>query len=198
MYAQVVGYSSAYYGTAGIENEYNDSLITHTLPAQTLSQAMGLSPLQTSRDNLTLTIVPSLQEAARTALSQITGPNKDAGVVALDPKTGAVLADYSTPTFDPNALASPNVAAEKLAGYSYFDQKDAEGSLPGVPLATAATFPPGSTFKVVTTTAVYNLAPQLSTFSFPQAASTPLPNSNKSSPKRRRSCLRRRHSVDAP
>jgi penicillin-binding protein A len=179
LYAQVVGYSSPYYGTAGIENEYNDSLITHTPPAQTLSQAMGLSPLQKSRDNLTLTIVPSLQEAARTALSQITGPNKDAGVVALDPKTGAVLADYSTPTFDPNVLASPNVAAEKLAGYSYFDQKDAEGSLAGVPLATAATFPPGSTFKVVTTTAVYNLAPQLSTFSFPQAASTPLPNSNK-------------------
>jgi peptidoglycan glycosyltransferase len=179
LYSQILGYSSAYYGTAGIENEYNDSLLTHTLPAQTLSQAIGISPLQTSRDDLTLTIVPGLQEAARAALSQITGPNKDAGVVALDPKTGAILADYSTPTFDPNALASPNVAAEKLAGYSYFDQKDAEGSLPGVPLATAATFPPGSTFKVVTTTAVYNLAPQLSTFSFPSAASTPLPNSNK-------------------
>jgi peptidoglycan glycosyltransferase len=40
-------------------------------------------------------------------------------------------------------------------------------------------FFPGSTFKVVTTTAVYNLAPQLSNFSFPSASSTRLPNSNK-------------------
>jgi penicillin-binding protein A len=178
LYSQVVGYSSAYYGTAGIENEYNDALVTHTLPAQTLSQAIGFSPLQTSRDDLTLTIVPSLQETASRALGQITGSNKDAAVFAVNPKTGAVLADYSTPTFDPNALASPNVAAEKLAGYSDFDQKDTEGSFPGLPLATAATFPPGSTFKVVTTTAVYNLAPQWSNFSFPFAASTPLPNSN--------------------
>jgi peptidoglycan glycosyltransferase len=179
LYAQVVGYSSAYYGTAGIENEYNDLLVTHTLPAQTLSQTLGFTPLQTSRDNLTLTIDPSLQQAARTALGQVAGPNKDAAVFAVNPKTGAVLADYSTPTFDPNALASPDVPAEKLAGYAYFNQKDAEGSLPGLPLATAATFPPGSTFKVVTTTGVYNLAPQLSNFAFPEATSTPLPNSDK-------------------
>ena len=45
LYAQVVGYASAYYGTAGIENEYNDSLITHTLPAQTFSQTLGFAPL---------------------------------------------------------------------------------------------------------------------------------------------------------
>jgi len=179
LYSQVVGYSSLYWGTAGIENEYNDDLITHTKPPQTLSQTLGLDPLQTTRDSLTLTIVPKLQEAARTALSQITGSNKDAAVVAVDPKTGAVLANYSTPTFDPNLLATPSVPAEKQAGVSDFDQKDTEGFYPGVPLATAALFFPGSTFKVVTTTAVYNLAPQLSNFSFPSASSTTLPNSNK-------------------
>ncbi len=179
LYAQVVGYSSAYYGTAGIENEYNDALITHTLPAQTLSQALGFTPLQSLRDTLTLTIDPKLQQTARAALSQIAGSNKDAAVFAVNPRTGAVLADYSTPTFDPNALASPDVAAEKLAGYAYFNQKDSEGSLAGLPMATAATFPPGSTFKVVTTTAVYNLAPRLSNFTFPEAASTSLPHSDK-------------------
>jgi peptidoglycan glycosyltransferase len=179
LYAQVVGYSSAYYGTAGIENEYNDALITHTLPAQTFSQTLGFTPLQTSRDNLTLTIDPTLQETARAALEQIAGPNKDAAVVALNPKTGAVLADYSTPTFDPNALASPDIGAEKAAGETDFDEKDSEGFLSGLPLATAETFPPGSTFKVVTTAGVYNLAPQLSNFSFPEAASSPLPHSDK-------------------
>ena len=100
-------------------------------------------------------------------------------MIALNPKTGAVLADYSTPTFDPNALAFPDISAEKLAGFAYFNQKDSEGFYPGVPLATAETFFPGSTFKVVTTTAVYNLAPQLTNFSFPPASSTPLPHSNK-------------------
>jgi peptidoglycan glycosyltransferase len=179
LYSQVVGYSSIYYGTAGVENQYNDYLVAHTLPPQTLAQTLGFSPLQTSRDDLTLTIEPSLQETARTALSQITGSNKDAAIFAINPKTGAVLADYSTPTFDPNALASPNVDAEKLAGYAYFNQKDSEGFYPGVPLATAQTFFPGSTFKVVTTTAVYNLAPQLSNFNFPPSGATSLPNSNK-------------------
>ena len=179
LYSQVVGYSSEYFGTAGIENQYNSNLVTHTRPPQDLSQTLGLSPLQTSRDDLTLTIDPNLQQTARTALGQITGRNKDAAVVAIVPKTGAVVADYSTPTFDPNLLASSNVGAEKLAGFSYFDQKDSEGFYPGVPLATAQTFFPGSTFKVVTSAAVYNLAPQLSNFTFPPAGSTPLPNSNR-------------------
>ena len=96
----------------------------------------------------------------------------------MDPSTGAILADYSNPTFDPNALANPNIAAEREAGYAYFDQKDAEGIYPGVPLATGDTFPPGSTFKVVTSTAVYNLDPALTNFDFPSAGSTKLPNSN--------------------
>ena len=109
LYSQVVGYASKYYGTAGIENQYNQDLTLHTLPAQTLSQALGFEPLQSSINNVTLTIEPHLQETAESALSQITGANKDAAVFAVDPSTGAVLADYSTPTFDPNVLASPDV-----------------------------------------------------------------------------------------
>jgi peptidoglycan glycosyltransferase len=178
LYSQVVGYASPYYGTAGIENEYNDQLVEHTMSAQTLSQALGFDPLETSTDGLTLTINPTLQKAAQAALSQVSGANKDAGVVAMDPSTGAILADYSNPTFDPNALANPSIAAEREVGYAYFDQKDAEGIYPGVPLATGDTFPPGSTFKVVTSTAVYNLDPALTNFNFPSAGSTKLPNSN--------------------
>lgn len=179
LYSQVVGYSSPFYGTAGIENEYNDQLVQHTLPAQTFSQALGFNPLQTSIDNLTLTINPTLQKAAQDALTQITGTNKDAGVVAIDPSTGAILADYSNPTFDPNVLANPNITAEREAGYAYFNQSDSEGVYPGVPLATGDPYPPGSTFKVVTSTAVYNLAPALTNFNFPPAGSTKLPNSNR-------------------
>src|SRR3984885_12471569 len=73
LYSQVVGYSSPFYGTAGIENEYNDQLVEHTTAAQTLSQALGFDPLETATDNLTLTINPTLQKAAQAALSQVSG-----------------------------------------------------------------------------------------------------------------------------
>ncbi len=131
LYSQVVGYSSPYYGTAGIENEYDDQLVEHTMPAQTLSQALGFNPLETSTDNLTLTINPTLQKAAAAALSQVSGANKDAGVVAMDPSTGAILADYSNPTFDPNALANPNIAAERRGWLRLLRPKGRRGHLPG-------------------------------------------------------------------
>jgi peptidoglycan glycosyltransferase len=109
--------------------------------------------------------------------------NKDAAVVAIDPATGAVLADYSTPTFDPAPLEAPDTVAgtktQELAALAYFKTPDHEGFFPGLPLATAETFPPGSTFKVITSSAVYNLDPSLSNFSFPPAASTTFPNSTK-------------------
>ena len=85
LYSQVVGYASPFYGTAGIENQYNQQLTRHTLPAQTLSQALGFEPLQSSIDNLTLTIDPHLQETAESALNQITGTNKDAAVLPSIP-----------------------------------------------------------------------------------------------------------------
>ena len=131
LYSQVVGYASPIYGTAGLEYQYNDSLVTHTLPAQSFSQVLGLSPRQSTRDNLTLTIDPKLQETTRNALSQIVGPNKDAAIFAVDPKTGAVVADYSTPSFDPNLLASPSQKTENVARYADYLQRDSEGFFPG-------------------------------------------------------------------
>jgi peptidoglycan glycosyltransferase len=175
-----VGYVSSLYGTAGLEYQYDSDLVPHMQPAQTFSQVLGLTPRRTTIDNLTITIDPKLQLEAKTALGQIAGANKDAAVLAINPATGAVLADYSTPTFDPSPLASSDTQTQRLAWYADYQHKDAEGFYAGVPLATAEPLFPGSTFKVVTTTAVYNLAPQLSSFDFPEAAKTKLPNSDKS------------------
>jgi peptidoglycan glycosyltransferase len=183
LYSQVVGYDSTYYGTAGLEYQYNDDLAAHTEPAQNFSQIIGLDPKPKVTDDITLTIDPTLQQTAAAALSQIPGPNTDAAVVALNPTTGAVLADYSTPNFDPTPLAAENtpagIAAQQAAYAADFKTPDHEGFYPGLPLATAETFPPGSTFKVVTTAAVYNLMPSLSNFNFPVAGSITFPNSNK-------------------
>jgi peptidoglycan glycosyltransferase len=180
-YSQIVGFDSTYEGTAGVEYEYNNRLESHQQPAQNLSQALGLDSPPSTTDNITLTIEPKLQAAAQAALNGITGPNTDAGVVAIDPSTGAILADYSTPSFDPAPLEAPGTTAgtkeQALAAVSDFKTEDHEGFFAGVPLATFDAFPPGSTFKVVTSSAVYNLDPSLSDFSFPPAASTTFPNS---------------------
>lgn len=181
LYAQIVGFDSTYEGTAGVEYEYDDDLRSHQQPAQNLPQAFGLEPRPVNTDSVTLTVESKLQEAAQAALSQIKGPNTDAAVVAIDPSSGAILADYSTPTFDPAPLEAPNTEAgteeQELAALSYFKTPDHEGNLAGVPLATDATFPPGSTFKVVTTAAVYNLKPSLSNFDFPLMGSITFPGS---------------------
>ena len=99
-------------------------------------------------------------------------------MVVLDPKTGAVLAMVSNPSFDPNALVNPALSAEQLAHYSYV-QKDHEGYYPLRPIATGEVFFPGSTMKVVTSTAAYNLKPSLAGFNYPVQQCQTFPDSNK-------------------
>lgn len=180
LYSSVVGYDSLEYGTAGVEYQYNSYLSAHSQPARSLSQL--LSPPPKTTDNVTLTIEPYLQATASQAVAAIPGVDKDAAVVALDPQTGAVEADYSNPNFDPNALANPDVQTEEVAHYSY-SQPDGENFAPIVPMSTQDIFFPGSTSKVVTSAAVYNLKPTLSGFTYPndpQDSCLKLPNSNQS------------------
>jgi len=138
LYSQLVGYDSSIYGTNGIEDQYNDYLVAHTQPAQSLAQL--LSPPPKTTDDVTLTINPTLQKTAQEALASASGVNKDGAIVALDPQTGAVLAMYSNPTYDPNPLASPSSTIQTEARLAYL-AKDAEGFSPSLPIATAAIFP---------------------------------------------------------
>ena len=115
LYADVTGYDSAsYYGSTDIENEYDSYLAAHQQAPQTLSQLLFRQKQPTTTDNVTLTIDPTLQNAAWQALTQTPG-NDDGAVVVLNPKTGAVLAMVSNPTYDPNTLASTSLQAEQLA-----------------------------------------------------------------------------------
>jgi peptidoglycan glycosyltransferase len=181
LYSQIVGFDSTYEGTAGVESEYDSYLTVHQQPPQNLSQAIGLSKVPENADSVTLTIDPKLQQAAQTALSTLRGANTDAAVVAIEPKTGAILADYSTPNFDPAPLEAPNSVAgtnqQELAALTYFKTPDKEGFYSGQPLATGVTFPPGSTFKVVTSSTAYNLDPSQIGFYFKPSATTTFPNS---------------------
>ena len=180
LYSGITGYDSAlYYGTSGIEEQYNFDLSAHQQTPQTLSQLLFRQTLPVTTDNVTLTVEPSLQEKVSYYLSTLPpGDNKDGAVVVLDPKTGAVLAMVSNPTYDPNPVAGTSLSQEQLAYFSYI-QKDHEGFIPLRPIATGETFFPGSTMKVVTSTAAYNLKPSLADYDYPIQPCQTFPDSNR-------------------
>lgn len=134
--AQTVGYVSTKYGLAGLESSFNGYL----------SGARGANPLaaiwsdvtreSTPGNNLFLTIDPKLQQIAAQALG-----NRRGAVIALDPRTGAVKAIVSSPTFNPNQL-------DQLGASLLSDPSD-----PLLNRATQGLYPPGSTYKTVTATA---------------------------------------------
>jgi len=144
-YAHVTGFVSLVYGTPqGIERAEDRVLSGEDdrLFVRRLSDYVtGREP---AGGSVLLTINPAAQEAAAAGLA-----GKRGAVVALDPKTGAVLAMASAPTFDPARLSSHDPAAVR----AYYAELEAAEGDPLVNRAISATYPPGSTFKVVTAAA---------------------------------------------
>ncbi|MGW4424888.1 peptidoglycan D,D-transpeptidase FtsI family protein [Streptosporangium sp. NPDC004631] len=93
--------------------------------------------------NVDLTINPRAQEAAYRALG---ASGKKGALVAIEPKTGAILAMVSIPTYDPNPLSKPSKEDVNKA----YRKLDKDEDRPLVNRAIERTYPPGSTFKVVT------------------------------------------------
>lgn len=140
LFAHVTGYFSFEYGATGIERSYNDELAGHTAEQRFESFFDFFGDGDTSGDVM-LTIDAELQQVAANALGERAG-----SIVALDPRNGEVLAFYSWPTFDPNAVSSTNLEVARSA------KLELDGA-PGNPLLTRAhreVYPPGSTFKVIT------------------------------------------------
>jgi penicillin-binding protein A len=127
-----LGYNSLRYGRAGIERVYNEDL----------SGQSGLLGLTNYWDqilgrphrgaDLKLTVNMAVQRAAAAALG-----NRKGAVIALDPKTGAVLAMVSYPRYDPNKL-------EDL-----WTQLNTDPNTPLLNRASQGLYPPGSVFKMV-------------------------------------------------
>jgi penicillin-binding protein A len=144
-YAHVGGYFSFTYGTVGLERQYNAVLAGHqgalVLSKDKISQILQ-DRIEVS--DLTLTIDDSVQRAAQEGLA-----GRQGSVVAIDVRTGAVLALYSFPTFDPGPLASLDTASVTAA----WKQLQADDTKPTLARAYRQIYPPGSTFKTVTTAA---------------------------------------------
>lgn len=145
LFAPVTGYYSIVYQRTGIEEWFNTELngSADSLFYERLQDLV--TGRQTRGASVELTIDPAVQQAAWDALGDQRG-----AVVALDPTTGAILAMVSKPSYDPNVLASHDLASVRAAWDSLLAD-------PGDPLVNRAiagdTYPPGSTFKLVTAAA---------------------------------------------
>ena len=138
--ANVVGYHSARLGNGGIEEKYDEYLsgVRSADPAKRLLDALYHRP--TVGSDVTLTLDARIQEAALGVLD-----GKPGAVVVLDPKTGAILAMASAPTFEAGAIDE-----------NWQTLLD-DPARPLVNRAIGAAYTPGSTFKLVTAAAALNL-----------------------------------------
>lgn len=135
MAAHVVGYVSQQYGTAGVESVMNETL-TGSKDYSSWDNALASLAGQNQPGNTAkLTIDSRIQTAAEQALKGFKG-----AVVVMDPRTGAVLACASSPTYD-----NTNIDALMQSGGGE------DGSM--YDRAMDALYTPGSTFKVVTLSA---------------------------------------------
>jgi len=147
-YAPVTGYDSPYNKT-GIEGA-EDKLLAGADPRLAVRNLIDLITGKPRKGaTVQLTINSAAQKAAYQALKATGLPG---GAVAIDPKTGGILALASYPSFNPNKLATLNGNALNEADKKYLNS-------PQQPLLNRAineTFPPGSTFKIVTSSAAFS------------------------------------------
>jgi peptidoglycan glycosyltransferase len=143
LFADIVGYSTQSRSRAGLEASENDFLTgsntnLKTILDKTLDRIRGAT---IKGNDLWLTVRPRAQ---RVAMQQLAG--KCGAAVALDPRTGAVLAMATQPTYNPNLVESNFGAISRARA----------ACSPASPLLNRATnglFSPGSSFKPVTATA---------------------------------------------
>ena len=121
----------------------------------TLDSESGIEYYENSMlkgSNVTLTINSKAQDAAYNALAAL---GKPGGVVALNSRTGAILAMASYPSYDPNVLATHDGPQLNKVD----QQLLADKTQPLINRALQATSPPGSTFKIVTSAALLTQDP---------------------------------------
>ena len=147
-YAPVTGYFTYAYGASGIERSQNDVLSGEDDRLFVTRLVDLLSNNGTKGGNVTLTLDRAAQDAAYEGLSSLPG-DVEGSVVALEPRTGKILAMVSLPTYDPNRLASHDFAEVN----KYWSELNDDADEPLLNRGIQKTLPPGSTFKLVTAAA---------------------------------------------
>ncbi|MBO6132732.1 MAG: penicillin-binding protein 2 [Lachnospiraceae bacterium] len=131
LFCHAVGISS--HGGIGVEKSGNITLLTSdSPPAEKLEKEMY--GVRNYGDDIYTTFDMKLQKAASDALGVYKG-----AIIAMEPKTGRILAMVSRPDFDPNTVSE---------NWALLSQDNARSPL--LNRATQGLYPPGSTFKIVT------------------------------------------------
>lgn len=140
LYSHIIGYSYREYGKSGLELQYNNTLLNINENAA-INEIKNIVAPTTEGNSIKLTIDHELQAKARTLLK-----GKKGSIVAMNPSTGEIYAMVSLPDFD--------VANLKADWKTITESPDS----PLINRATQGLYPPGSTFKLITTIAVLNTA----------------------------------------
>ena len=169
LYSAVTGYYPVNGEPTGIEGAL-DAKLAGTGSNQVFDRIQNIVTGQDPKgDSVELTIDPKVQKAAYDALG-----NKRGAVVAIDPSTGAVLAMVSKPSFDPNAIAVHDSSALK-AYNSLLNQSPS----PLTNRAIAGNLnPPGSTFKLIVSSAALESGKYTESSQFPSPTSLTLPGTS--------------------
>ncbi|HVV77555.1 MAG TPA: penicillin-binding protein 2 [Mycobacteriales bacterium] len=168
-YAPVTGYYSLVIGASGIEQAEDpilsgsdDRLFLHRIA----DEITGRTPRGGS---VVLTLNPAAQQAAYQGLHGVKG-----AVVALDPKTGAILALATSPSYDPSVLSLHN---SKAINHNYKQLLHDPGN-PLIDRAISETYPPGSLFKIVTASAAFGTGRFTPSSTIPTPQQLKLPQTN--------------------
>lgn len=170
IYAPVTGYFSITNRTdRGIEssqnsllNGDNDSLWMERVKAIFTGQSNKGATIETSIDT-------GLQQLAYSLLGDQSG-----AVVAIEPKTGRILAMASTPSYDPNVLATHDTSA---AAKNFTDLANQQPS-PMINNGLSSLYPPGSTFKLAVAAAALESGEYQADTQIPASPSYTLPGTS--------------------
>ncbi|HJQ43707.1 MAG TPA: penicillin-binding transpeptidase domain-containing protein, partial [Jatrophihabitantaceae bacterium] len=145
IYAPATGFYSFTYGADGIEAIENPILSGDSSQLFTSKFADILTGRNPRGGSVDLTLNHAAQVAAYNAMKSGNGSFKRGAVVALDPRTGAILALVSTPSYDPNRLSSHDSASISRAYKEFQNAK----SQPMLDRALNQNYPAGSIFKII-------------------------------------------------
>ena len=142
LFAHLTGYYTFAFGSTGLERTQNDVLTGNTAEQQLRALPGIVTGDEDASGTVQMALRSDLQQVAKDALGERQG-----SVVVIEPKTGAVRALWSSPSYDPNLIANPN--ADEARAVIEFLQNHPDDPLLGN--AYQQRYMPGSTFKILTT-----------------------------------------------
>lgn len=143
LYAPITGFASQTYGTTFLEHAEDDVLSGTDPMLSAFPLWNDLTRRQNPGGNVVTTINGAAQKAAYKGLA-----GRKGAVAAVEPSSGRILALVSSPSYDPQVLSGNDEAVERS-----WSRLNSAADKPMLNRAVRQTYPPGSTFKVVTAAA---------------------------------------------